>query len=75
MLTVAGAAAGDRYGQDATTASGSLAALSGLREAAVERLLVTESAKLRAVANASGALGSFAAYGTRGHLLSPLPPR
>eukprot|EP01048_Picozoa_sp_COSAG05_P009705 COSAG05_NODE_811_length_7176_cov_2.226791_4_plen_391_part_00 len=74
LLTVAGAAASDRYGQSAAATKGSLAELSGLREAPMERLLVAQSSKLRAVAKGSGALGEFQAYGNRSFLREPLPP-
>lgn len=64
MLTVAGAAAHDRYHKPSTQ----LAEATGIEEAPRHRLMIEEAAGLVPVANGTGDLGPFTAYGPPAHL-------
>lgn len=64
LLTVAGAAGHDRYHNPSTV----LQAATGIEEAPHQRLMVTNAARLIPVANATGDLGPFTAFGQSTHL-------
>ncbi len=64
LLTVAGAAAHDRYHKTSTQ----LQEASGIQEAPRQRLMVNNAARLIPVANATGDLGNFTAFGPPTHL-------
>jgi hypothetical protein len=64
LLTVAGAAAHDRYHQPSTQ----LQEATGIVEAPRQRLMINNAARLIPVANATGDLGDFAAFGPPTHL-------
>jgi hypothetical protein len=64
LMTVAGAAAHDRYHKPSTQ----LAQATGIEEAPRQRLMVEEAAGLVPVANGTGDLGPFTAYGPPAHL-------
>ena len=64
LLTLAGAAAHDRYHKPSAV----LRAATGIEEAPRQRLLVASAAQLVPVANATGDLGAFTAFGPPTHL-------
>jgi hypothetical protein len=64
LLTVAGAAAHDRYHKPSTQ----LQAATGIKEAPHQRLMVNNAARLIPVANGTGDLGNFTAFGPPTHL-------
>jgi hypothetical protein len=68
LMTVTGAAAADEYATPTTT----LAKATGIAEHPRERVLFEETSWLVTVANGTGSLGPFSAFGLRGHI-KPLP--
>ena len=66
LLTVTGAAAGDRYNQPCTV----LSSATGIREAARPRITVHDPELLVISANGTGDLGPISAWGLRGHIKS-----
>lgn len=68
LMTVTGAAAADEYATPTTT----LAKVTGIAEHPRERVMFEETSLLVAIANGTGSLGTFSAFGLRGHI-KPLP--
>ena len=64
LLTVTGAASGDRYNQPTTV----LSSATGIVEAPRPRKMIQWTSKLPAADTGSGELGAFTAYGVRGNV-------
>ena len=64
LLTVSGAASGDRYSQPTTVISSA----TGIVEAPRQRKMIQWTSKLTAVDTGAGDLGAFTAYGVRGNV-------
>jgi hypothetical protein len=68
LMTVSGAATGDRYNQPSAVVS----SVTGIMEAPPRpRKMIQWTSKLAAVATGTGKHGPFTAYGVRGNLVSP----